>query len=165
MPRPGYSSPCVQKNATLEIHKLVSLPRAPLTTGVPMLDLFRLDLIPLLVRLGLAASLFGLHGLPKLMRFRQLLDDFPDPLGLGSPVVSLGVTLLAEVVVVLPLALGLWTRVAAFVLLLHFTAIVALVAWPQGLAALELPGLYGLACLAVLALGSGRLALDTFRRR
>lgn len=72
------------------------------------------DCALLVLRLAFGLSLLLLHGWGKVMKFSDLSEKFPDPLGVGHSV-SLTMAIFAEVVCSSLVALGLFTRLAAFV--------------------------------------------------
>jgi putative oxidoreductase len=80
------------------------------------------DLGLLVFRVGLSASIFVAHGIPKLGNILSGNWDFPDPIGLG-PELSLILSAGAEGVCTVLIALGLWTRVSTVPLI--FTMMVA----------------------------------------
>jgi putative oxidoreductase len=129
-----------------------------------MLDVLRNDVAPLLLRIGFGGLMLT-HGIPKLLSFSERMDTFADPLGIGSPMVSLSLTIFAEVVCALAVIFGLFTRLASIPLV--FAMVVAAFVvhandpWPRP----ELAMLYAVAFLALMTTGGGRIALDTLRRR
>lgn len=66
----------------------------------------------LVLRLGAGGLLLGGHGWPKLARFAETAEVFPDPLGVGSTA-SLSLAVFAEVLCALAVMLGAATRAAA----------------------------------------------------
>lgn len=80
------------------------------------------DLGLLLLRVCAGVTMIGAHGWPKLLRFSELSESFPDPIGVGATL-SLTLALFAEVVCSALIVLGLFTRLAAIPA--AFTMIVA----------------------------------------
>lgn len=119
------------------------------------------DLALLVLRLGFGGYMIVAHGLPKLMRFADRKDNFPDPLGLSSPV-SLGFTVGAEVFAAAFLVLGLFTRLSAAAL--AFTMGVAFFTMHGGILVGEGNGelavVYLLAFLVILISGGGTYSID-----
>jgi putative oxidoreductase len=74
------------------------------------------DLALLVLRLWLGISLLWLHGSGKLINLLKGSFKFADPLGVGE-VPSLLMAVFAEVVCAALIALGLFTRLAAFFLI------------------------------------------------
>ena len=116
----------------------------------------------LVARLWFGLAMLFNHGLDKFAHFKDIVGAFPDPLGIG-PEASLVLVILAEVLGSILLAVGLFTRVAAAVLVIdmfvaflmvHKTALNG----PQSgeLAFLYLAG-YVILCIA----GGGLFSLDT----
>ena len=116
----------------------------------------------LVARLWFSLAMLFNHGLDKFAHFKDIVGAFPDPLGIG-PEASLVLVILAEVLGSILLAVGLFTRVAAAVLVIdmfvaflmvHKTALNG----PQSgeLAFLYLAG-YVILCIA----GGGLFSLDT----
>lgn len=70
----------------------------------------------LLLRVGAAGFLLAVHGLPKLLNFSHELTVIDDPLGLGRGV-TLILTLGAEIVAPVLIALGIVTRLACLPIL------------------------------------------------
>lgn len=119
----------------------------------------------LLLRVAIGGLMLT-HGIPKLMNFTELADNFFDPFGLGSRV-SLILAIGAEVGCSLLLIVGLATRLAAIPL--AFTMIVAHFlfhaedAWKDK----ELSAVYLSVYIALILTGPGRFSLDhlIMRRR
>ena len=116
----------------------------------------------LVARLWFGLAMLFNHGLDKFAHFKDIVGAFPDPLGIGQEA-SLVLVVFAEVLGSLLLAVGLFTRVAAAVLVIdmfvaflmvHKTALTG----PQSgeLAFLYLAG-YVILCIA----GGGLFSLDT----
>tara|TARA_B110000483_G_scaffold208333_2_gene253882 strand:- start:1399 stop:1815 length:417 start_codon:yes stop_codon:yes gene_type:complete len=122
------------------------------------------DLGLLVLRLGFGVYMIVAHGLPKLMNFAARKDNFPDPLGLSSPV-SLGFTVGAEVFAAAFLVLGLFTRLSAAALI--FTMSVAFITMHGGIFVGEGNGekaaVYLSAFLVILISGGGKYAIDSKR--
>ena len=69
----------------------------------------------LVLRLWLGLAMLINHGMPKITKFGNSKESFPDPLGIGSPA-SLALAIFAEAVCSLLLISGLLTRFAALTL-------------------------------------------------
>lgn len=133
-----------------------------------ILDFLRLNFLPqstdaglLLLRAWLGLALVSLHGWSKLTGFSDMSGKFPDPIGLGSQA-SLSMAIFAEVVCALLIALGLFTRLAALVLVI-LMAVAFLVVHNRALSGPgsgELAFIYLAGFLTVLITGPGRFALD-----
>jgi putative oxidoreductase len=83
----------------------------------PGVDSAATNLALLMLRLWIGPAMFFNHGLNKLMHFKEVASNFPDPLGIGQPV-SLALAMFAEVGGALLLTIGLCTRAAAALLVI-----------------------------------------------
>lgn len=120
------------------------------------------DLALLILRLWLGLSLFLLHGKAKLTGFSGMAGGFPDPLGVGSRF-SLGLAVFAEVVCALLVAVGLFTRSAALVLIILMAVAFLLVhksSLAMGPGSGELAFVYLAAFVAIFVAGAGRFSID-----
>ena len=122
------------------------------------------DLGLLVLRIGFGGYMIVAHGLPKLMSFADRKDNFPDPLGLSSPV-SLGFTVGAEFFAAAFLIFGLFTRLSATALI--FTMGVAFSTMHNGILIGEGNGekavVYLLAFVVILISGGGKYSIDSKR--
>jgi putative oxidoreductase len=130
-----------------------------------MRDMLRHDVVPLLLRLGFGGLLLGVHGLPKALNFPELIDTFPDPLGIGSPLISLLLTLFAEVLCAAAVVFGVLTRITAIPPLVTMVVAAFVVHAPDPFAKKELALCFAIGFLCLVLGGGGRLAVDTLRRR
>ncbi len=112
------------------------------------------------LRVGFATLLFLQHGLPKLMDFPNMKDRFFDPFGVG-PTASLILVIFAEVFCSLFLILGLFTRLAAFVLVVCFLVIVFMALKNSPLAKMENALLFLFVFLGILLCGPGKWSIDS----
>ncbi len=112
----------------------------------------------LVLRVGIGCFML-VHGLQKLSGFNQMVDKFPDPIGMGSQL-SLISAIGAEVGCSLLLIVGLATRLAAlplaFTMLIAHFVVHATDAWQVK----ELPAIYLLVYVVILLTGPGRFSLD-----
>ena len=118
----------------------------------------------LILRVGVAALMLC-HGFPKLLMLLQGQgSQWMNPIGLGSTF-SLILCTFAEFCCSLAILLGIFTRLAAFVLVINFWVIIFIYGegsfWPQS----ELPMLYLICFLTLLCTGSGLISLDHLIRR
>ena len=120
----------------------------------------------LILRLSAGVTMFGAHGLSKLLSFSERLDTFADPIGFGAPL-SLTLAVFAEAVCSLLLAAGLFTRLAAVPLLITMLVAALIVHGDDPWNKKELPLLYAASYAALLLTGPGRWSLDQWiaRRR
>lgn len=121
------------------------------------------DIGLLILRVGLAVAMMT-HGWGKLQGFAERSEQFPDPLGLGSPV-SMALAIFAELVCAVAVAIGLLTRWS--VLPIVFTMMVAffVIHGDDSFREKELALTYLVGFVAVLLAGPGRLSVDGLLRR
>ena len=115
----------------------------------------------LVLRVGVSGLLLFGHGLSKVTRLAELSKVFPDPLHVGSAM-SLGMTVFAEVLCTLFVALGLFTRFAVMPLIVMFLVLVfihhASDPWKQK----ELAMVFLVPFVALFFTGPGKFALDSW---
>ena len=114
-----------------------------------------------ILRIASGGMMLLAHGWGKLVAFKQIAAQFPDPLGVGSTA-SLGLVVFAEVICAALVAVGLFTRMAAVPLIITMGVaafhIHAADPWQKK----ELSILY-LACyIVVFFAGSGKYSLQNF---
>jgi len=117
------------------------------------------NLASLLLRLTFGLIICINHGFPKLMHFSNQQAIFFDPFHIGHRW-SLILVLFAEIFCSLLLVLGLFTRVAALVLVINMAVAVFLFHKGQSLALHEPPLLYLTAFFSILLVGPGRFSVD-----
>ncbi|HEY4206386.1 MAG TPA: DoxX family protein [Puia sp.] len=113
----------------------------------------------LLLRLTFGLIVCINHGFPKLKNFSNQAAIFFDPFHIGHRW-SLILVLFAELFCALLVVLGLFTRLAALVLVIELAVAVFLFHKGQPLANHELALLYLTAFLSVLLVGPGRISVD-----
>lgn len=113
----------------------------------------------LVLRLTFGLGLCINHGFDKLIHFSKLEYTFPDPFHIGHRW-TLVCSIFAEVFCSLLLTLGLFTRIAALVLVINMAVATFLVHKGASLAILELPQLYLTGFFAILMVGPGRVSVD-----
>jgi len=99
------------------------------------------------------------HGFSKLMHFSELQGKFFAPFHIGHRW-SLILVIFSEVFCALLLVLGLFTRVAALVLVISMSVAVFLAQKGQSLEVRESALLYLTAFFSVLLVGPGRISVD-----
>jgi putative oxidoreductase len=131
-------------------------------TGTPSTPV-SFDVARLLLRLMLGLLIL-LHGISKIRGGPGFILDIVDKAGLPGPFGYL--VYVGEVIAPLLVIIGLWTRIAALVIVINMIVAVLLVHLPQlftlgdsGGWALELQGLYIIVALCVALLGAGRYSL------
>ncbi len=120
----------------------------------------------LIARLAFAGMLLAGHGWAKLQAYPGIVEQFPDPLGIGNRMSVLG-AIFAEVVCTSLVIVGLGTRLASLVLVFNF-AVAAFIVHKNdplfmgmGVTSSKEPALlYLLAFLSIALLGPGRISLD-----
>jgi putative oxidoreductase len=125
-----------------------------------------LDFGLFLLRVWFGLLLFAKHGFDKAMNFNRLSPHFADPFHIG-PTASLLLVLFAEVVCALLVALGLWTRIAAAVVVINLTVAFGFAHHFQlfGQHNGELAFVFLGGFLVVCVCGPGRWSLDRVRGR
>lgn len=108
----------------------------------------------LVIRVLVCGMLFRCHGWEKLVGYNLMVHGFHNPLHLGSHI-SLAYAMLADGICSVLIALGLFTRPAALIVVVNFLVIFALI-HPGS----ELVWNYGAVFLGILISGPGRFSLD-----
>lgn len=145
------------------------MPLPPLNTSAPPADRFGGDLGRLVLRWTLGALIL-LHGLAKITHgpdpVIEMLRAHDLPGALGYAV------FIGEVLAPVLLIVGLWTRLAALLVLVNMVVAVGLAHQADigrlnatGGWAIELQAMYGLMALAIALLGAGALSLGGSRGR
>lgn len=118
-----------------------------------------LDLGLLFLRVSVGATMLFAHGIPKLLKFSELSQGFPDPLGIGHTG-SLVLVLFAEVVCAFFITLGLFTRFVALPLLITMLVAAFIIHSQDPFSKQEFALLYAYPCLALIFTGAGRFSLE-----
>lgn len=113
----------------------------------------------LLLRLWVGLIMALSHGWAKLTTYGERADQFPDPLGVGSPV-SLGLTIFAEFFCALAFAAGLFTRAVAIPLIITMVVAAFVIHGDDPFGKKELALLFAAPFVAVFVTGPGRYSLD-----
>lgn len=113
----------------------------------------------LVARLWFGLAMLFNHGLDKLAHFQEKVGTFQDPLGFGQEA-SLVLVIVAEVVGSLLLAVGLFTRVAAAVLVIDMF-VAFLMIHKTVMSGGELAFLYLAGYVILVIAGGGLFSLDT----
>lgn len=114
---------------------------------------------PLFLARVFIALMMLLHGFSKLLAFRELAGNFPDPLGV-TPVVSLLLSILAEVGCSILLLLGIFTRLATIPLIFNMIVAIWVIHGEDPFQIKELGILYLAFYVLFFWLGGGRYSLD-----
>jgi putative oxidoreductase len=119
------------------------------------------DVALLFLRIALGVSMMTLHGWDKLTGFRTVVENFPDPLGVGRHL-SLLLALFAELACSALLVVGALTRFAAAVLVINMSVALFMVhkgdMSPAGGG--EPAALYLYGYITLLLAGGGRFSAD-----
>jgi len=117
------------------------------------------NIATLTLRATFGIMIFLNQGLSKLNKFSELEHSFFDPLHIGHRW-SLVLVLFAEIVCSLLLALGLFSRLAAFVLFIDLLVAVFVFHRGQPIAQYELAIVFLSAFFALLLVGPGKYSVD-----
>lgn len=99
------------------------------------------------------------HGLPKISKFSELSADFYDPLHIGHRA-SLILVILAELFCSMLLVLGLFTRFAAFIIVINLSVAVFIHHYGQPLKNVDLGAIYLTSVFTIMIVGPGRISVD-----
>ena len=113
----------------------------------------------LVFRILSAMALLRAHGLPKLLNFQETLAHIPDPLGLGS-MFSAYYAVFTNVFCAILVALGLFTRVAAFFIVTLTLSGLFLIHLDDGPKIQDTPLIYAIVFGFLTYVGAGYYSLD-----
>src|SRR5580765_1527270 len=99
------------------------------------------------------------HGLPKISNFHELSQSFYDPLRVGHRI-SLILVILAELFCSMFIVLGLFTRIAAMIIVINLSVAVFVAQHGQPLKNVELGSIYLTSVFTIMILGPGRVSVD-----
>jgi putative oxidoreductase len=99
------------------------------------------------------------HGLPRISNFSELSGSFYDPLRIGHRN-SLVLVILAELFCSMFLVLGLFTRFAAFIIVVDLSVAVFIFHHGQPLKNFELGAIYLTSVFNIMLVGPGRVSVD-----
>jgi putative oxidoreductase len=99
------------------------------------------------------------HGLPKIQNFSELSPTFYDPMRVGHRN-SLVLVILAELFCSMFLALGLFTRIVAFIIVFELSVAVFIFHHGAPLKTIELPALFLISAFTIMFVGPGRISAD-----
>jgi putative oxidoreductase len=100
------------------------------------------------------------HGLPKLQRFSEIQNTFPDPFGIGSPA-SLAMAVFAEFACAMAVAAGLIFRLALIPLVVTMFVAAFVIHGQDPFQKQELALAYLAAYVGLMFSGPGRYSLDS----
>ena len=118
----------------------------------------------LVLRISLGGLMAYLHGWDKYIGMADMVEEFPDPFGIGSDI-SLYLAIFAEVGCSALLVLGLLTRWAALPLAITMGVAAFIVLGADPIPDRELPILYLAAYLTLFISGPGRYSADALIHR
>ncbi len=110
-------------------------------------------------RLLAAIALLKAHGLPKILNFQDTLLHIPDPLGLGTTF-STYFAIFTNILCSIMVALGLFTRAAAFFIFSLTLSGLLLVHFNDSYKIQDVPIIYSIVFGFITYLGAGRYSLD-----
>lgn len=113
----------------------------------------------LLLRVGLGLMMAFSHGYPKLMAYSDKADSFPDPIGVGSEF-SLILTIFAEFICGILLALGALTRLVLIPLIITMVTAVFVIHADDPFSKQEFGLLYLIPFITILFTGAGKYSID-----
>jgi putative oxidoreductase len=117
------------------------------------------NIATLVLRLCFGILMFLNHGLPKLQKFSDMQNVFFDPFHVGHRF-SLSMVIFAEVGCALLLVLGLFSRLAAFVLFFEMMVAIFFFHKGQPVANFEIAVLHAGVYFALLLSGPGKISID-----
>lgn len=118
----------------------------------------------LLLRLAAGGMMAYGHGWQKVQKYSDLVDRFPDPIGVGGPN-SLLLAIGAEVGAAILIVLGLGTRLAAVPLIVTMVVAAFVIHADDPFAKKEFALIYLAPFLALLFTGAGRFSVDALLQR
>ncbi len=113
----------------------------------------------LLLRVGVGLLMLLGHGWPKLSNFSTMLEQFPDPIGLGAGL-SLTLATFAEFLCSILILVGLFTRLASIPLIINMLVALFFVHMGDPWIRQERVLLYLVLYLTLLLAGAGRFSID-----
>jgi putative oxidoreductase len=117
------------------------------------------NIASLLLRTVFGALLFLYHGISKLNKFSEMQHTFFDPFHIGHKW-SLVLVLFAEIICSVLLVLGLFSRLAAFVIVVDLAVAVFMFHGGMPVAQYEIAILFLTAFFTSLLIGPGRYSVD-----
>jgi putative oxidoreductase len=99
------------------------------------------------------------HGLPKISSFHELAGTFYDPFRIGHRL-SLILVILAELFCSMFIILGLFTRIAALIIVINLSVAVFVYHHGMPLKNIELGAVFLISIFTILILGPGRVSVD-----
>lgn len=116
------------------------------------------DIGLLVLRLGAGLMMIFPHGYGKVVNFTNLLNSFPDPLGMGSTMSLIG-AVFGEVICSLMIILGIKTRFFSIPALVTMLVAVFVVHGADAWAVKEKAALYALSYVVLILAGGGKYSV------
>jgi len=116
----------------------------------------------LVLRIGAGAMMAIPHGWPKLTGYAERSSNFPDPLGVGSPV-SLALVVFAELGCSILVAMGFFTRLACVPVIVTMAVAATVIHGGDPWGDKELAVCYSLLFLVIMITGPGTFSIDGMR--
>lgn len=116
------------------------------------------------IRIGVGLLMLSSHGWGKYMHFNTLSLAFPDPLGIGS-MLSLMLTIFAELFCSILLILGLFTRLALIPLIITMAVAIGIIHAGDAFQQKELALVYLIIYIMLMITGPGKFSLDAYFSR
>jgi putative oxidoreductase len=113
----------------------------------------------LVQRVVTGLMLLVVHGLPRISNFSQLSSTFYDPFQIGHRN-SLLLVIFAEIFCSMLLVLGLFTRIAAFVILVNLAIAIFMYYKGQPIKNMDVGIIYLASVFTILLIGPGRVSVD-----
>ena len=120
------------------------------------------DIGLLWLRLTSGGIMLFSHGWGKLVNFTARMDSFPDPLGLGSPKVSLALAVFAEVFCAFALMAGVLTRIVVLPLIITMLVAVLIIHGDDPWSKKEFALLFVVPYVTLFFTGAGNFSVDRF---
>jgi|SRR6056297_2585083 len=113
----------------------------------------------LIFRMLAAFAIIKAHGIPKILHFQETLQHIPDPLGLGSTF-SAYFAIFTNVLCAILVALGLFTRAAAFFILSLTLTGLLVIHFNDSAKLQDAPLIYSIVFGYIAYIGAGKYSLD-----
>ena len=117
------------------------------------------DMSFLFLRISFGATMIFSHGIPKLLKYSEMKNSFPDPLGIGNSA-SLILTIFAELLCPIFICLGIKVRFTTLPIIITMLVAAFIIHAGDPFTKIEFPLLYAFAFIAILIAGPGKYSLD-----
>jgi putative oxidoreductase len=123
----------------------------------------RIDVGLLILRVCFSLMMLT-HGWPKLANFSHMMNNFPNPFGLGSTA-SLILVVFAEFFCAIAVMIGLFTRYAVIPLVITMLVAAFIIHVNDPWAKMEFALMYAVAFSCLFFTGAGNYSLDRFLKK